>query len=181
MLPFEIAERSISRGRGDDNMTFSVSVVGGLFGPEEDLGTFNVTPQEIDQACGLYGSTYVLRMGLHYQRYVVSGYLPNWNAVKEIYASANPAPESTTKRRASSVTRNIGESMLPLVARRLLDADKHADIQFLNATSKAKYPDSRIRTTPRIPLLFEKVPGITPRSVSNIGWQKPRQLTSGSR
>jgi hypothetical protein len=83
-------------------MSIGVTVVGGLSGGEYPLGQLLMTPQEIQQACGLFGSAYILRMGLHYQRYVIGGYLPRWRVVSDIYKAANPATSLSWPRELRS-------------------------------------------------------------------------------
>jgi hypothetical protein len=151
------------RARRKALMSIGVTVVGGLSGGEYPLGQLLMTPQEIQQACGLFGSAYILRMGLHYQRYVIGGYLPRWRVVSDIYKAANPAPELTTKIRASSVSGNIGESVLALVVRRLLGATQALDVLPINVTPEAKCPDFRIQIRPGFPAAFQAVTGLTPR------------------
>jgi hypothetical protein len=83
--------------------------------------------------------------------------------VSDIYKAANPAPELTTKIRASSVSGNIGESVLALVVRRLLGATQALDVLPINVTPEAKCPDFRIQIRPGFPAAFQAVTGLTPR------------------
>jgi len=143
-------------------MSIPVVVRSAFSNSEHSLGTLLITPNEIQQSSGVFGSSYILRMGLHYQRYVVAGYLPNWTIVHGIYLSANPAPRMTTKNRSNSVTGNIGESVLGIVARRLLGAMNLLDVLPLNVTPVAKCPDFRVRITPTFPPIFQTATGLNP-------------------
>jgi hypothetical protein len=98
-------------------MSIPVRVRSAFAATDHFLDDLDITPNEIQQGAGIFGSTYILRMGLHYQRYVVAGYLPNWSIVHDIYLAANPAPRLTTKKRSSSVTGNIGETVLGIMSR----------------------------------------------------------------
>ncbi|WP_144055107.1 hypothetical protein [Rhodopirellula baltica] len=73
----------------------------------------------------------------------------------------------TSKRRATSVTGNIGESVLPLVAKQHLGAINPLDILPLNASSTAKSPDFRVRLHPQFPAAFRNVTGLTPNIAFN--------------
>lgn len=143
-------------------MSIPVVVRSAFDNTEHPLGNLVITPNEIQQGAGIFGSTYILRMGLHYQRYVVAGYLPNWNIVHGIYLAANPAPRLTTKNRSNSVTGNIGETVLGIVARRLLGAMGMSDILPLNVTPTAKCPDFRVRISPAFPPAFQSATGLNP-------------------
>jgi hypothetical protein len=143
-------------------MSIPVIVHGGLTGGEVPLGTLNASPAEIEAACDLFGSMYIERMGLQYQRYVIGGYWPQSNLVRGIYAAVNPAPRMTDKLRAPSVTGNIGESLLSLVARRMLGASQMLDVLPLNVTSAAKCPDFRVRINPDFPASFQTATGANP-------------------
>lgn len=68
----------------------------------------------------------------------------------------------TTKNRSNSVTGNIGESVLGIVARRLLGATNLLDVLPLNVTPVAKCPDFRVRITPAFPLIFQTATGLNP-------------------
>lgn len=143
-------------------MPINVVCRSGFNNAEHPIGTLTLTPQEIQTACSLFGSNYILRMGLHYQRYVVGGYLPTWHVVHGIYTAANPAPILTTKNRATAVTGNIGESILSIVARRMLGAARLHDVLPLNVTPSAKCPDFRIRLRPHFPGPFQAATGLNP-------------------
>ncbi|WP_237229075.1 hypothetical protein [Rubinisphaera sp. JC750] len=139
-----------------------VIVRSGLSGGETPIGSVRLLPHEIGIASAMFSSTYILHMGMHYERYVVSGYLPQFNAVQSIYSTAIPAANATTKTRAQSVTGNIGESIAALVARRKLNARRLADIQPLSVSSKKKTPDFRMKFRPMFPWSFQNATGINP-------------------
>ena len=140
-------------------MSIPVKVRCGFDGTDQALGTVRISPAQIQAACELYGSNYILRMGLHYQRYVIADYLPEYLLVNGIYLSTNPAPKLTDKKRATSVTGNIGESILGVVARRKLGASRMNDVQPINATSSAKCPDFRVQLRPSFPASFQAANG----------------------
>lgn len=142
-------------------MPIDVVCKSGFSNAEHAIGTLSLTPQEVQTACSLFGSNYILRMGLHYQRYVLGGYLPSWQVVRGIYTAANPAPILTTKTRATAVTGNIGESILSLVARRMLGA-RVSDVVPLNVDSRSKSPDFRLRLRPTFPQIFQSATTLTP-------------------
>jgi len=142
-------------------MSIPVEICCGFTGTEQPFGTIGVSPEEIQSASELFGSNYILRMGLHYQRYVISNYLPRSPLVLGIYNSTNPAPRLVAKKRATSVTGNIGESIVGIVARRKLGAAT-VDVQPLNVTPKAKCPDFRIRINPGFPPIFQTACGFNP-------------------
>lgn len=120
-------------------------------------------------------------MNLHYQRYVITQFLPLHPLVHGIYLAANPAPNLTTKKRANSVTGNIGESLLALVARRKLGATRMNDVLPLNVTSKAKCPDFRIRINPPYPTEFQTATGL-PLSVGFQYWPaESKAVESGAK
>lgn len=141
-------------------MSIPVVVRSGFNPAETSLGTVPITPTEIHAACDLFGSQYILKMNLHYQRYVITHYLPSHPVVHGIYLAANPAPTLTMKKRANSVTGNIGESILGIVARRKLGATHMLDVLPLNVTSNAKCPDFRIRINPSYPAEFGTATGL---------------------
>jgi hypothetical protein len=142
-------------------MSIPVVVLSGFNPAETSLGTISVTPNEIHAACDAFGSQYILRMNLHYQRYVITHYLPSHPVVHGIYLAANPAASLTMKKRANSVTGNIGESILGIVARRKLGATSMHDVLPLNVNPKAKCPDFRIRINPSYPTEFGTATGLT--------------------
>lgn len=49
-------------------MSIPVVVRSAFSNSEHSLGTLLITPNEIQQSSGVFGSSYILRMGLHYQR-----------------------------------------------------------------------------------------------------------------
>lgn len=141
-------------------MSISVRVRSGLTGGDVPIGQILLRPSEVGTASELYSSTYILRMGLHYDRYVVSGYLPDFEAIRSLYSTANPAASTTKKVRAPSVTGNIGESIASLVARRKLGSRRIGDIEPVIASSAAKAPDYLMRFRPMFPNSFQLATGI---------------------
>ena len=140
-------------------MDMSVIVCSGLTGGETPIGRIRVSPNEIGTTSELFSSTYILRMGLHFDRYVVSGYLQSFTAIRDLYSTAMPAATLTKKVRATSVVGNIGEAIASLVARRKLGAQRAGDIHPVIASSRAKAPDYRIRLRPMFPTSFQTAVG----------------------
>jgi hypothetical protein len=99
-------------------------------------------------------------MGRHYEQYVISGYLPTYTAVRDIYSTSIPAANATSKTRAPAVTGNIGESIAALVARRKFKS-RLTDIQPLVVANRKKTPDFRIRFRPMFPQVFRTATGFT--------------------
>ncbi len=140
-------------------MYMSVIVCSGLIGGETPIGRMRVRPSEIGTASELFSSTYILRMGLHFDRYVVSGYVQSFTAIRDIYSTTMPAATLTKKVRAPSVAGNIGEAIASMVARRKLGAKQVGDIQPVLASPTAKAPDYRIRLRPMFPMSFQTAIG----------------------
>lgn len=136
-------------------MNIGVIVVSGMNGNEEPIGTIRVRPSEVGTACGLFGSTFILKMGLHFDRYVVSNSIPNFQSVPAIYTSAAIAATITGKGRAQSVSGNIGESIAGLVARRKLGARMLNDVLPVRVPPKKKAPDFVMKLRPMFPASFE--------------------------
>jgi hypothetical protein len=134
----------------------------GLKGNETPIGMTRLKPSEIGAASAIYGSTYILRMGLHYDRYVVSTNWPLFQAVPGVYTAAGLAAMMTNKGRASSVTGNLGESIAALVARRKLNATVVGDIIPIIAPNTAKAPDFIMQFRPMFPASFQAVTGVNP-------------------
>src|SRR4051812_22255862 len=103
-------------------MTIPTAVCNGLSETGISIGSIRVRPGEVGAACGKFSSTHILRMGLHYDRYMIANALPRFRAVLAVYSTGRLAAESTPKARANDVTGNIGESIAGLVARRKLGA-----------------------------------------------------------
>jgi hypothetical protein len=144
-------------------MTIPVIVCSGLTGNECPAGHIQLRPYEVGDASQKFASTYILRMGLHYDHYVLSGYLPAFQAVQQIYTTAVLAATTTTKIRATSVTGNIGESIATLVARRKLRSTRINDIQPILVDNSAKAPDYRMRFRPMFPQWFQTATQINPQ------------------
>lgn len=136
-------------------MNIGVIVVSGINGNEEPIGTMRVKPSEVGTACKLFGSTFILKMGLHFDRYVVSNSIPNFQVVPAIYSSAAIAATITGKGRAQSVSGNIGESIAGLVARRKLGARMLNDVLPVRLPAKKKAPDFVMKLRPMFPASFE--------------------------
>ncbi len=69
-------------------MDIGTIVFRGLAGPEHAIGTVRLRPNEEGTASDLFGSTFILEMGQHYDRYVISNAIPSFQAVPSIYSSA---------------------------------------------------------------------------------------------
>jgi hypothetical protein len=143
-------------------MDISVLVCSGLTGGEVPAGKMRLRPQEVGTASDLFSSTYILRMDLHYERYLVSGYLPSFHAIRDLYTTFSPAASLTKKVRAPSVTGNIGESIASLIARRKLGSRRIGDIEPIIASSKAKAPDYLMHFRPMFPPSFQLATGVNP-------------------
>jgi hypothetical protein len=140
-------------------MNVGTIVCSGFTGGEARIGTIRLKPSDVEAASDTFASTYILKMGLHYDRYVVSGALPNFQAVPAVYTAAMLAARSTSKGRATSVTGNIGESIAALVARRKLNAKLVKDVLPVIASTKAKTPDFTMRLRPMFPGSFQAAVG----------------------
>lgn len=138
-------------------MSLSIPMIiqSGLNGSTHSVPPLVVTANEVGFAASQFGSQYILRMGLHFDRYVVSGYQPLWKANKDTYRTANPAASATGKSRATSVTGNIGESIAALVARRHFGS-RLSDIEPIKAGT-IRAPDFRIAFRPMVPTSFQSV------------------------
>lgn len=133
------------------------------------VGKTRLQPNEVGDASALFGSTYILNMGLHYDRYVLSGFLPKFWAASGAYSAARIAATATKKTRASSVTGNIGESVAGLVCRRWFKATRLHDILPIVASSEAQTPDFAIRLRPMFPDAFRVAVGAS-HAVSFRRW-----------
>lgn len=151
-------------------MNVGVIVVSGMNGPEVPIGTMLVKPSEVGAASSLYGSTYILRMGLHFDRYVVSHSIPGFQAVPAIYTSAAIAARLTGKGRAQSVSGNIGESIAGLVARRKLGARMQDDVWPVLVPNKKKAPDFVIKLRPMFPAAFETATTMVGPAINFSRW-----------
>lgn len=136
-------------------MNIGVMVVSGMNTNETPIGIMRVKPGEVGTACGLFGSTFILKMNLHFDRYVVSNSIPNYQAVPAIYNAAAIAATITGKGRAQSVSGNIGESIAGLVARRKLGARMLNDVLPVRVPPKKKAPDFVMKLRPMFPTSFE--------------------------
>jgi hypothetical protein len=151
-------------------MNIGVIVVSGMNGNEDPIGTMRAKPSEVGTACGLFGSTFILKMDLHFDRYVVSNSIPNFQAVPAIYTSAAIAATITRKGRAQSVSGNIGESIAGLVARRKLGARLLNDVLPVLVPAKKKAPDFVMKLRPMFPASFETATTMVNPAIGFARW-----------
>ena len=140
-------------------MNIRTIVCSGFAGNPGPIGAIRLKPTDMGTASEAFGSTFILRMGLHYDRYVLGGPPPNYQAVPALYTAAAIAGQSVGKARASSVTGNIGESIAGLVARRKLGSRPLDDVLPVVASSRAKSPDFVMKLRPMFPASFGQAVG----------------------
>lgn len=161
-------------------MNIDVIVVSGMNRKEHHIGTMRVNPNEVETACGLFGSTYILKMGLHFDRYVVSNSIPNFQAVPAIYTSAAIAATITRKGRAQSVSGNIGESIAGLVARRKLGARMLNDVLPVLVPAKKQAPDFVMKLRPMFPASFETATTMVNPAIGFARWPVESKAVSSN-
>jgi hypothetical protein len=104
---------------------------------------------------GMFGSSHILEMGLHYEDYVVTGYLPQLPMIPNL-ATAHPVLRLLAKTRGSDVTGNIGEIVAAIVANRRWHAQLRG-LFHIKATSSHKTPDYLMRFVPTLPTELSQV------------------------